>query len=525
MNDYKSHHSRMIGLILLASLLITSLAPGSIHPVSASVPIILTVDTQTDSHTNTGCLETDDDDDCSLRGAIDLTNQPANLVNGYHIDIPAGLYPLNYNQPATAEDSNVTGDLDILNPHMELHGAGMLLTILDGNLTDRVIQYLRNDTGNLTITDLTIRNGRLLSGSGGGAGVYVTYNVNLELDRVKISGNISNGTNDSLDNGGGLFVSTGGNISIDHAIIQDNQACIGGGAYAANPTLGIYHSIFENNQATCHSGGLGMVDGRITINDTSFSYNSAPYGGAIFNNGTLTITDSTFAHNSATLEGGGALELLGSTTLTSVTLNNNSAVNAGGAIRLYNLPSTLTMNNVTITDNSATTGSAINCVGDGTLSMNHVTVAGNITPPDSGNSIITGINSHVSVSNSIFADANSGGSVHVCSISTPATWTSLGYNLSNDTSCNLTEPGDQTGVDPLVRPLGDFGGPTATMALMATSPAIDHANPDGCSSSDQRWLLRPIDGDNVPRAICDIGSFEFYPPSVWLPLVIRPLTY
>ena len=124
MNDYKSHHSRMIGLILLASLLITSLAPGSIHPVSADVPIILTVDRQDDLIIKSGCEDGIDDDDCSLRGAIDLANEPAHLVNGYHIDIPTGTYPLNYNQPATAEDSNATGDLDILNPQWNYMAPG-----------------------------------------------------------------------------------------------------------------------------------------------------------------------------------------------------------------------------------------------------------------------------------------------------------------------------------------------------------------------------------------------------------------
>ena len=238
----------------------------------------------------------------------------------------------------------------------------------------------------------------------------------------------------------------------------------------------------------------------------------------------LTIADSTFTGNTAT-DHAGAMSLHGTTTLTNVTLNNNSTEGNGGAIQLSASPSALTMNNVTITENSAVSGSAIFSAGDGTLTIDHVTLSGNNNILSAGESIYAGTNSQVTVSNSILADSNPGFSAYVCSIGTPATWISLGYNLSNDSSCNLTGPGDQTGVDPLVRPLGDFGGPTDTMALMATSPAIDHANPMDAARRTSAGFYRPIDGDNVPGAICDIGSFEFYPPSLWLPFVIRPMTY
>src|SRR5438874_867897 len=43
--------------------------------------------------------------------------------------------------------------------------------------------------------------------------------------------------------------------------------------------------------------------------------------------------------------------------------------------------------------------------------------------------------------------------------------TSSGGNLSNDSSCNFTQPNDQQNVDPKLGPLQDNGGPTFTHAL------------------------------------------------------------
>ncbi len=49
-----------------------------------------------------------------------------------------------------------------------------------------------------------------------------------------------------------------------------------------------------------------------------------------------------------------------------------------------------------------------------------------------------------------------------------------------------------------LKPLGDYGGPTQTIALKQGSPALDYALT--CSGSDQRGQKRP--------ASCDSGSFE-----------------
>lgn len=91
-------------------------------------------------------------------------------------------------------------------------------------------------------------------------------------------------------------------------------------------------------------------------------------------------------------------------------------------------------------------------------------------------------------------------------------------NIANDASCNLDAPGDLVDVDPLIGPLADNGGPTATHALLPGSPAIDSGE-SGCPGFagdrvfDQRGVARPQDGDGNGNARCDRGAFEVPEPA------------
>lgn len=79
---------------------------------------------------------------------------------------------------------------------------------------------------------------------------------------------------------------------------------------------------------------------------------------------------------------------------------------------------------------------------------------------------------------------------------------SLGFTLDSDGECGLDQPSDLPGVDPLLGPLQDNGGPTDTHLPMPGSPAIDAGDASTAPARDQRGVKRP----QGPAS--DIGSVE-----------------
>jgi predicted outer membrane repeat protein len=212
--------------------------------------------------------------------------------------------------------------------------------------------------------------------------------------------------------------------------------------------------IFRNNSATVGAGG-GMnnqtsADTDPSINpvlkNVTFSGNSAPSGGGLFNGNSNTVmTNVTFSGNTASIRGGGMYNEGANPTLTNITFNGNSApVGFGGAIR--NNSNSLVASNAVI-KNSILWGDGseeITSDGTGTSTISDSVVQGGFA---GGTNIIT--------------------------------------------------------TDPNLAALANNGGFTQTMALGAGSSAIDAANNPTCATTDQRGLTRP------QGAACDMGAFEF----------------
>ena len=90
-------------------------------------------------------------------------------------------------------------------------------------------------------------------------------------------------------------------------------------------------------------------------------------------------------------------------------------------------------------------------------------------------------------------------------VATEGTVADGGHNLSfGNAGC----PG--ANADPKLGTLGNHGGPTPTIPLLAGSPAIDAipAGDPSCTGSDQRGMPRP------GGSACDIGAFELSPPKL-----------
>lgn len=255
------------------------------------------------------------------------------------------------------------------------------------------------------------------------------------------------------------------------------------------------------------------------------------FGGGIYNEETLTLDAVVITGNTsaAAANGGGIYNNGQSTpgvmTISASTIDTNTGIAGGGGI--LNFLGTINITNSTISGNMVTTasGGGGGIVNIGTLTANSITVASNDAVSSPGGGVVNGgtFNSQ----NSIYADNTAGSDPDFS-----GTLTSLDHNLIEDptgtTITPLFEPGprlnsrfdsktprlaanDITGVDPMLSPLADFGGPTRTHGLFGGSPAIDQGN-SGALTTDQRGLSRPVDMAGIPNApggnAADIGAFE-----------------
>lgn len=239
-----------------------------------------------------------------------------------------------------------------------------------------------------------------------------------------------------------------------------------------------YHSspVIRDCIVSHNSPGGGIVNRRLcspTISRCSITDNSsAEDGGGIHNarNSSPTITDCTIARNSAADDGGGMYSYdYSSASIMNCTFVGNVAIDSGGAI--YNDLCGPSFIHCTITGNSA--------LYDGGAVRNDVGSYPQ-APPTFINCVIWSnlpgvqISPNAWYSATVFSSIVQGGFVRGSNIIT---------------------------ADPLLLPLGDYGGTCETAPVSAGSPAMDAGRTGDGITADQRGLVR----DAQP----DIGACEF----------------
>ncbi len=250
--------------------------------------------------------------------------------------------------------------------------------------------------------------------------------------------------------------------------------------------------------STTGSGGGLSSDGVTTLTNCTVSGNSASEGGGLANNGTTTLTlnDVTVSKNTTSGYGGGIIG--GTTTLTNCTVSGNSAGDSGGGI---STGGAVTLTDCTVSHNSTDkAGGGINAF-EATTILTNCTVGGNSAASDGGGLVSFGgtttlTNTIVALNMAITGPDVSGGVASQGNNLIGETDGSSGW-ISSDLTGTIALP-----LDPLLAPLGDYGGPTETMALLPGSAAIGAGTAESGISTDQRGASRPTSG------AADIGAFE-----------------
>jgi len=334
--------------------------------------------------------------------------------------------------------------------------------------------------------------------SGSGSLRFAAFLVNFGVtNRITFSNTLS----------GQTILLTSGQIVLSSNVTIDASSLTNGIQINGNN----HSRIFEiSNNATVVLNSLTLTNGNDN-NDPNYG------GGGILNFGTLTVTNCVFTGNQANGitddgeptggNGGGGIYSPGTLTVNNSTFTGNQAndvYDGGGGI--FNYEGTLTVNNSTFTGNQAKGtdgggGGGILCIF-GSLTVNNSTFTANQADYAGG-----GINANSRLTNCIFyantanyGDELSGNITIANCLLGPESYT----NSVDTAHASYTLINSVTNANPLLAPLGNYGGPTQTMPPEPGSPAID-AGTDSVTSfltTDQRGLPRKS-GAHV-----DIGAVE-----------------
>ncbi|MGH8548601.1 MAG: choice-of-anchor Q domain-containing protein [Methylococcales bacterium] len=278
---------------------------------------------------------------------------------------------------------------------------------------------------------------------------------------------------ESIVSNNGVGISNAGKFTVTNSIVSNNNA-VGINNFAQR-----YSSVSAvvNSSVSGNRGGGVVNFAFLEIRNSTISGNYADNGAGIRNQlnsyipghgAILRLENSTVSRNIARFDGGGILNTgygysRNIVTLVNSTVTGNTAGGNGGGVAhkgptYYNYASTIEINLI------------------------HSLISGNVAAGGA----------------EIYANA-------------PIPVAANSYNLfGHDAGAGIigfvpgpTDVVPTVGLNAILAPLGNNGGPSLTHALVAGSPAIDAA-PAGatCPPADQRGLIRP------QGAGCDIGAVE-----------------
>jgi CSLREA domain-containing protein len=297
-----------------------------------------------------------------------------------------------------------------------------------------------------------------------------------------------------------------------------------GGAISAGPVdLTIQDAVISGNTADGPGGGIFGYYTNLNVSSSTIADNDAVYGGGIgaLLGTTMTVNNSTISGNYAEDAGGGVLAALGDSLLiTNSTISGNTAYDDDGG-GLFTAASHTTLSNSTVAGNDGYDGGGVSSESflgfvPTKLTARSTTIAGNTAYDDGGGIDLDG-GPHALLLNSIVATNSAGEDGPNIDNQPPNGAVEAGFTLIDDptdATIDETTPGSNIlGQNPQLGPLAGNGGPTETMALSTTSPALDAGDSFG-ANHDQRAQTRPVELPGIPNSPAagadgsDIGAFE-----------------
>ncbi|MEA5467727.1 CHAT domain-containing protein [Spirulina sp. 06S082] len=379
----------------------------------------------------------------------------------------------------TATNGNDTGSGSLRNA----------IGLANGDAIADEIRFSGVTSVNLTSGSLGINTGNLKI-TGGNTNVTIQRSAATEFRIFNVTGGVTttfenltirNGSNVMMPaQGTGAGISSNGIVNLINATVSENSSHFGGGGVYSGSTVNLINSTVSGNSSNLGGGGGIFSGGAVNLTNSTVSSNSSNnQGGGIKASDNVILINSTISGNFSSGDGGGIfVSTGGNASLTNSTVSGNSSNNSGGGISarsgtIYN--STIAFN-VADADNNGT-GNGGGIYRDGTI--------GTLT-----------------IENTIVAqNSDRGGEAPDLS----GTFNSIQYSFIGDaTGATLnTDTNNIKGVDPLLTPLGNYGGDTQTHVPLPGSAAINAANNATATATDQRGNSR-----GISSGLPDIGATE-----------------
>lgn len=395
-----------------------------------------------------------------------------------------------------------TGAIVIGAQDLTLHGPGADALSIDsaGQPGNGVLYDLA--AGTLKVQDMSVSFGRKYGDSGAAHGGCIFSLGNVELDNVHVYACTTHSSGSNVGMGGAIYAQ--GNVMLVNSVVEQSGVTTSsgegkGGCVFAGASLTVAYSTISGCRVASSNGqgGGAYAGGSVfakysTISDNLVDETPLSSGGGLHANAGTSILFSTISGNHAHVGGGLYLGqgAAGDTAqIVESTISGNTAAAAGGLVA--NLP--FSMYSSTVAFNT------IPFQSTGTIGYQQSAGMGlRASPARIESSIIAG---NMALGTPDVA-RDVGGKFAV---------TVSGSNNLINHIAQTTRPTDTINADPLLGPLRNNGGSTATHALLPGSPAIDFGNNARNLTTDQR-------GAGFARVIgnvADIGAYETDPDRIF----------